>query len=217
MPTHLYCLLPAPSDARPPAPARALDVDGLVAWVATTDASALSRDAREVARATIDHDRVVGAALTLGVTPVPAALADPYADDEAALRDLRAHAAEITAALRRVHGFLEMTIIVAVDDAPPPPDTPARGRAYLERLRGKPAQAAAIAALITDALRPLADEPRQRAEGDRVALSYLVSRENVPAFWSFQEGVRKSGFRVVMDGPRAPYSFARYSPGKGMA
>lgn len=216
MPTHLYCLVPAASELAAPPAIRVIAAGTVAAWVGDARAPRLSREAKDAAQATIEHDRVVGLALAQGITPVPASLTDPYADDDAAAADVAAHAAKVESALERVRDRVEMTVIVAMGEAPIPPSMPARGRAYLEGLRSHAAQASTIAALIDDALARIVVATAQRAEGNRVALSHLVAREHVDSYREFCRGVEGQGYRIVMDGPRAPYSFARFSPGHGI-
>ena len=218
MPTHLYCLLPAGSNlVVPAAPSvRALEAGGVLAWVADAESDKLSRDVRDATRATLEHDRVVGAALVQSVTPVPALLADPYEDDVTASADIASNSAEIEAALDRVHGMVEMTVIIAVSDSPPPPDAPGRGRAYLEQLRSTPDRAATIADRVAAELRGIAGESRRRVEGGRVGLSHLILRTRVDDYRRLAQSQVGSGYRIVIDGPRAPYSFARFSPRHGI-
>ena len=216
MPTHLYCLLPAKSDLTPPVSVRALAAGDVTAWVGDAGADALSRDARVIAKATVEHDRVIGAALGQGVTPVPSSLADPYANDVEAARDIAAHAPAIVDALRRVADRVEMTTLVALTDSSPPPDAPGRGRAYLEQLRGQPSRVGAIADRFEDALREIAGSPRRRINGATLALSHLVPPGAIHVYRSTALAHAGPGYRIVIDGPRAPYSFARFSPRHGI-
>jgi hypothetical protein len=216
MPTHLYCLLPAPSKLAPPAGVHALDAGDVQAWVANTEVATLSRDARDLSRATIEHDRIVSAALAQGVTPIPAALADAYEDDDAASRDFSGYRDDIRRALDRVRDMVEMTVIIAVDDAAPPGDAAGRGRAYLEQLRAVPSRAGAIADRISAVLTPLAGLDRRRADGGRVGLSHLVARRDIDGYRRLALSQAGDGYRIVIDGPRAPYSFARFSPRHGI-
>jgi hypothetical protein len=188
----------------------------IVAWVEDADAPKLSRDARDAARATIEHDRVVSAALIQGVTPVPALLADPYDDDDAASADIAAHAGDINAALDRIHGMVEMTVVIGMSDSPPAPDVAGRGRAYLEQLRSLPDRAAAIADRLSAGLHEIGGAPRRRAEGGRVGLSHLILRTRVEDYRRQAQSHIGPGYRIVIDGPRAPYSFARFSPRQGV-
>ena len=218
MPTHLFCLLPARSNLVAPATpqVRVLTVSGVAARVADAKAPRLSRDARDAARATLEHDRIVGAALMQGVTPVPALLADPYDDDASASWDIASNDASIEAALARVHNMVEMTVIIGVSDTPPSPATAGSGRRYLEQLRSLPARAAAIADRVADALRDAAGEPRRRGEGGRVGLSHLILRTRIDDYRRLAQSQTGAGYRIVIDGPRAPYSFARFSPRHGI-
>lgn len=216
MPTHLYCLVPARSELRLPPTIRLLDAGEIAAWVATSPASTLSRDAREVGRATVEHDRVVGAALVQGVTPVPVSLADPYPDDRAASHDIATHSAAIARALDRVRDLVEMTTIVTLTDSAPPTDAAGRGRAYLEQLRSQGSRIGAVADRIATELRPTAGDPRRRGDGGTVALSHLIPRGDVDAYHNRVISLAGQGFRILIDRPRAPYSFSRFSPGHGI-
>lgn len=219
MPTHLYCLLPAGRDVAPPdSPAvRALVLDGIVAWVADAASARLPRDLREAARATLEHDRVVSVPLSHGVTPVPASLADPYESDAAALSDVEAHGESIVAALAVVDGRVEMTTIVAVHDTLPAAEAAGRGRAYLEQLRSLPSRAASIADRVAARLSAVAGAAARRNDGGRVALSHLIPVSDVERYRSAARSCDGEGYRIVIDGPRAPYSFAAFAPGRGIS
>ena len=216
MPTHLYCLLPRGSSASPPADARVVETPAALAWVGDVAEARLSRDARDAARATIAHDRVIGSALQQGVTPLPAALADPY-DDDAALRiDVAAHASGIGLAFPAIAGMIEMTTIIAMHDSPAPADSPGRGTAYLEQIRSAPARAAAVADRVSASLNERFADSRRRDHGPRVALSHLMPRTAIDLYRTLALGFAGDGYRIVIDGPRAPYSFALFSPHKGV-
>jgi hypothetical protein len=215
---HLYCLLPAASSARPPAaPAvRVLQADGFVAWVSDTADARLSRDARDAARATIEHDGVIGAAIAQGVTPVPAALADPYDTDDELLTDIASHAPAIREAILQLTDLVEMTAIVAMTDAALPEGAEGRGRAYLEQLRSQSSRAAAVLDRIAADLRSHSGQESRRVEGGRAAISHLVRRELMDAYRQSALTHVGQGYRIVIDGPRAPYSFGLFSPQRGM-
>jgi hypothetical protein len=216
MPTHLYCLLPAASELAPPPGVRVLAAPGLVAWVADTPELRLPRDARDAARATLGHDRVVGAALAQGTTPVPASLADAFPDDDAVAADLARHVGAIQAAMTEVQGRVEMTTIVAMNDSTPIDGVEGRGRAYLEQLRDQPSRASAVADRIAHAMRGLAGPERRRLNGGRAALSHLIVKADIDRYRQAALGQAGEGYRIVIDGPRAPYSFASFSPRRGM-
>ncbi len=218
MPAHLYCLLPASSKlAVPTSPAiRVLGAGKVAAWIADAGAPQLSLDVREAARGAVEHDRVVGAALRQGTTPVPALLADPYDNDASAVADVVSHESAIVAALGQVQGMVEMTVIIAITDSPPSSDVAGRGRAYLEQLRSVPERATAIADRVSVALMEVGGVAHRRAEGGRVGLSHLVERARVDDYRGLAQSQIGAGYRVVIDGPRAPYSFARFSPRHGI-
>jgi predicted exporter len=198
-----------------PAGIRMVDARVALAWVGDTESARLSRDARDAARATIEHDRVIGVAIAQGVTPIPASLSDPYDDDASMLADLAGHARDIEAALPAVQGKVEMTTIVALRDESPAANTPERGKAYLEQLRSRPTRIAAIADRVESELRSVAGEARRRADADKTALSHLIPREAIDLYSTVALGGADAGYRIVVDGPRAPYSFALYAPRRG--
>jgi hypothetical protein len=188
----------------------------VIAWVSDSTAAALSRDARDIARAAVEHDRVIGFAISQGVTPLPASLADPYEDDAAARADLEPHLDAIAQAFDRLKGHVEMTTIVAITDVAPQAGVAGRGRAYLEQLRSQPARANEVAHRIAASLRDLAGTARRRTDQGRVALSHLVDRDAVGEYRTRALAGAGEGYRIVVDGPRAPYSFARFSARRGI-
>ena len=216
MPTHLYCLLPRGSSATPPAGIRVVETSPALAWVSGTAEAKLSRDARDAVRATVAHDRVIGSALEQGVTPMPASLADPYEDDAALDVDLAAHASAIELALPAIAGMVEMTTIIAIQDVRPSAEEPARGKAYLEQLRSAPARADAVADRLTAALGIHFPEARRRGDGARIGVSHLMPRTATDFYRTLALSVAGEGYRMVIDGPRAPYSFALFSPRSGL-
>lgn len=215
MPTHLYCLLPAGSSVSPPAAVRAVDAGGAVAWVSNTEASRLSRDTRDAVRATVEHDRVIGAALAAGVTPIPASLADPYESDSDMKIDVAAHGPHIQDMFPAIDGMVEMTTIIAVRDVPPPENVTGRGRAYLEQLQSLPRRAASVGDRVEKALSPFGDA-RRRSDGGRVSLSHLVPHGQEGRYREAARVGEGEGHRIIVDGPRAPYSFALFSPRRGL-
>lgn len=228
MPTRLYCLLPAGSDTAAPgadglpqpergAPTRTLRVGDLVAWVASTTEARLTREGRRAAAEAVRHDRVIAQALAREITPVPATLADPYPDDDAVAADVESRTAEIVEALGRVAGAVEMAVIVAQREPDPVVDgdqtsAGGPGRRYLERRRDLPVRLSATADEIDDRLRPLALASTRRADKDRVGLSHLILRADVDRYRTLAVARLSDRYRIVVDGPRAPYSFAAFSP-----
>jgi hypothetical protein len=220
MPTHLYCLLPAGGEAAP-APdtgsVRVLEVGGIAAWVGDSATERLPRDKRRAAVEAIEHDRIIGSALSRGVTPLPATLTDPYLNDEEALADIANRAGEIRASLSEIDGAVEMAVIVAgrgplvPSSASPAEARP--GRAYLERVRDLPNRLAALADEIDSRLQMVVLASSRRIDADRLGLSHLVLRGRVDEYRSLALRCVFEGYRVVVDGPRAPYSFAAFSPG----
>jgi hypothetical protein len=221
MPTHLYCLLAAESDSAPPADlpqVRALVVGGIVAWVSATPDEKLSRQARRAAELVVEHDRVVARALARGVTPVPATLADPYPSDAALIDDVSRRSTEILESLRRADGAVEMAIILSSrpeEESTEAPATQGPGRAYLERIREQPARLIAAADDLDRRLAPVVLGSSRRPEPGRLGLSHLVPRRDVEAYRGLALQAAAVSYQMVVDGPRAPYSFVAFSPRLG--
>jgi hypothetical protein len=200
----------------PPAGIRVVDSPRARAWVADATQSRLSRDARDAARATIEHDRIIGSALTQDVTPMPASLADPYDDDAALLADIAAHADAFEPAFMAIAGMIEMTTIISLQDVAPPANAPGRGKAYLDQIRSAPERARVVADRIAQALSERFADSHRREDGGTVALSHLMPRAAIDVYRTLSLSHAGSGYRLVVDGPRAPYSFALYSPRRGL-
>jgi len=144
---------------------------------------------------------------------MPATLADPYPDDDAVKKDLSARADEIRAALSRIAGSVEMAVILARGVAEPDPESaPTSGRQYLERLRDLPADLSAAGDDIDRRVGPLVIAGSRRPATDRLGLSHLIRRNDVDAYRSAVLGAASGRIRLVVDGPRAPYSFAAFAP-----
>ncbi len=229
MPTHLYCLLPAGGDSAPPPSdrlsraergvitVRALAVGRVVAWVASTPESRLTREGRRAAGEAVRHDRVIAQALARDITPVPATLADPYPSDAQLAADVGSREGEITEALDRIAGSVEMAVILGAsgsdgDSDEEPASSGGPGRTYLERKRDLPARLSAAADDIDRGLGEIARASSRRTDRDRIGLSHLVWRADVDRYRSFALAFLSTGYRIVVDGPRAPYSFAAFSP-----
>jgi hypothetical protein len=220
MPTRLYCLVAAGSDVAPPADGdvRALAVDGLVAWVSTTDDVAMSREGSRAAQDVLRHDRVVSHAVAHGVTAVPATVADPYPDDDAVVRDIRGRRDEIEDAMNKIEGAVEMAILIAPgageQRATADSTVAGAGRQYLERLRQLPTVLGRAADDLDARVGGLSLESRRRTDPDRVSLYHLVRRDRVTDYRRQAVAGMTPDLRIVVDGPRAPYSFAAFSPGR---
>jgi hypothetical protein len=117
--------------------------------------------------------------------------------------------------LRDVDGKVEMTAIVSVTDATPPVAAASRGREYLEQVRSRPARAETIAARVAAALTPIGGVAEIRPAAGRVALSHLIPRDRVIKYREAAQAAGGEGYRIVIDGPRAPYSFATFRPRGG--
>jgi hypothetical protein len=241
MPTYLYCLLPA-ADAAEHAPAtptgmgggavRVLPARSLEAWVSTVT----DRAPRATVAAAREHDAVVSAALATGRTPLPARFGQCWPSDAACVASVMQRAAELEALARRVTGLVEMTVCTSLPTMPPATrvpraagDEPGPGSAYLRHLRARADRAqqvqAALEALRTRVSRALGSLPRGEVaeirDSDRalvLSVSYLIERAGEAHFRrAVGEVARGAAPRLVVAGPRAPYSFAAMSRQAGRA
>jgi hypothetical protein len=243
MATYLYCVLTrgerettlgATALGIDDAPVRVLPAGRLEAWVSTVVSAAPVATVDSIKQ----HDRVVSAALATGRTPLPARFGQTWASDAACATSIADRAGELEPLLRRVAGLVEMTVctllpampaatvspVSATDDAAP-------GRAYLEGLRARANRErhlrAALEALrqrVSSALGSLArGEVAEIRGSDRalaLSLAYLVERGGEARFRAAVANVaRDAPARLVVAGPRAPYSFAPapQQPGRAYA
>jgi hypothetical protein len=202
-PTYLYLLTAHTAPDPPPAtvglddrPVRRLG-DAWVSDVAT-----------RTVRATVEHirahDTVVAAALGTGSTPLPARFGQTFESDDACARVL-AERDSLSAALARVAGMVEMTVLLKADA---PVLATASGTAYLESLArrehaidGLRSTARDVNAHLTGYFR----ESAERANGAMLTISHLVEREALARYMERVASLK--GVTVV--GPSAPYSFGQ--------
>lgn len=231
MTTWLYCLLSPPRPDLLPAgatglggtPVRLLATGGIEAWVSSV-AARVDADL-EGART---HNQVVEVAMSTGRTPLPARFGQRFADDAACLADIARRHAALDAALHRVDGAVEMGVLLVGASASPMarserPDVAATatsqpGHRYLETLRARAAdderwRAQVVEQLLAvdESVRALvrASSPAEVGHG-RVAgsMAHLVTGQGVSAYRTAAARASLApGFRVVVVGPRAPYSF----------
>jgi gas vesicle protein GvpL/GvpF len=243
MPTYLYCLAPTAdaTDARPAIPpgidggaVRVLAAGALEAWVSTIPTSSPPATVHAVRQ----HDAVVSSVLATGRTPLPARFGQSWPSDAACVASVTERAAELEALVRRVAGMVEMTVSTllpgmpsAVRPSAAARDDAAPGSAYLRQLRARADREQhlrtvleALRARVSRALGPLARgevaEIRGSDEALTLSVSYLVERDaEVPFRRAVDEVAREAAARLVVAGPRAPYSFAPAArqPGRAYA
>ena len=230
MPTYLYCLFRDPVD--PPeglagvggSTVRPIDAGSLRAWVETVQAAPVAS-----AESLGLHDAVTSAGLTGASTPLPVRFGAVFDSDDACAASLASRTAELLAALERVAGRVEMTVVIRLkslepDMAPQPvepmPATP--GRAYLERLRGERHETQILRQQGHVLSRPVVAAVRHLVADERATLrptppaflvSHLISRDAVNEYRRLASAVigdQAAGEppRGVIRGPSAPYSFA---------
>jgi hypothetical protein len=201
-------------------PVRAVDANGLGAWVSDTAASIAASPAR--ARS---HDRVIRVALE-DETPLPARFGQIVADDATLRAALAERRSVLRAALERVEGAVEMTVrlLVSPDEAvaerPAPLSSERSGRHYLEQVAAREraernvlAKAAVVRDRVSGAVGALvrAESFAGAAPGSTLAtLSHLVPREHIEAYRSALHALRAEdpALAIMVSGPWAPYSFA---------
>jgi hypothetical protein len=233
MTTHLYCVLPRPLRGGAPtgvkgiggAEVRAIPVDGLTAWVS---------DIGRRMPATIDgiraHNDVVEAAMETGSTPLPARYGQRFDDDEACRAALIGRASSIEPLIAAMQGFIEMTVLITPstnrmirDLEPVIPEmfdstTLGAGRRYLDTLRKREARTGEISEATDGIALELADAAAAFVERTLShqtmtpmplrTISHLVAREKVDAYRAAAAAVHGgSEYRILLIGPRAPYSF----------
>ena len=239
MSTHLYCILPPTSlAAMPPgltgidgAPVRALELGQLIAWVSDAESkTAALSGVRE-------HDAVVEAALSTGITPLPARFGQRFVDDDACVAGIGRQARPVSMLLAAMQGLVEMTLILApstkrvVNDLIPVlpemvGEGPGVGRRYLDALRAREAAAGTVRQAL-DALGQRLSEAaaglvrsvsvqENLAKMPMRAISHLISREVVDRYRDAVRSVHPTGdYRFLVVGPRAPYSFSAIGEGGG--
>jgi gas vesicle protein GvpL/GvpF len=236
MPTYLYCVLTPPiAEALPAdlrgigdAPVRTLtigdDAASLEAWVATIDDSLLRATGGELAAQALMHNEVVNAALGTGRTPAPARYGSRFADDAQCLFELQRRASELLEVLARIAGAVEMSVLLVPLEVQSP--TPllrprateaAAGTRYLESVRSRAhsweerrAIAEGEAARVSHAVGAFVrGEVRSFGSAGVLSVAHLVSGVEVGKYRAaLADVVPERSFRLVVSGPRAPYSFA---------
>jgi hypothetical protein len=229
----LYCVLATPKREVPPglvgiddAPVRCLEAPALSAWVSDAPADHMADVARVRA-----HDRVVTAALDTGATPLPARFGQRFASAAALMETLERQTPRLLSDLSRLQGLVELSVIVASRDAAGElaEQRPERisvgerdaGHRYLAALREREIRAATAQRHLEDAadavcvlvagisVAQIADR-----QGNAVAYSvaHLVPRTAVQEFRTAVARAQNSRYRIIVAGPRAPYSFASVAP-----
>lgn len=242
MSVHLYCVLPRESRSAVPEGlhglaghgVRALPVETapLVAWV-----SEVERSLPVSIEGVREHDAVIDAALNTGGTPVPARYGQRFASDEECRAALAQRAASVASLLDRLRGMVEMTLLFAPTSRRAlrelQPETGHQiaatrgagpGRGYLEALRARDQQrrdiaslASDLAAQVTTAVGSLVKRSLEHtavAELPLLTVSHLIERQSAQEYRRRAEAVPAGGdLRVLVIGPRAPYSFCTLSGG----
>lgn len=233
MTTYLYCVLTS-TGTEPPAivgvggaPIRALALDrasALEAWVATVSDTAFRLSGRELELQAVVHNDVVAAALALGRTPLPARFGCHFASDDACITALAARAVELRSALTRLTGMVEMSVLIVPPRWHPPVEStpePKRherdaGRRYLELVRERTRRVDALRGTLAAVIHEIGTAVGDMVQGqappsrsaDIVSIAHLLRSDDAARYRDVVRSIRvPDGVRLVVAGPRAPYSF----------
>jgi hypothetical protein len=206
--------------------------EGLEAWIATIDEATLRASGSALAKLAIVHNEVVEAALATGRTPLPARFGTRFADDDALLSDLREHRAQLIDRLHRVAGAAEMSVLVVPRDQSPKhsttqprPDEPAAGRRYLEAVRERTRseerrhiEANNVAERVSQAVSAITRGEIRSTSATVLSIAHLVRQDDLERYRLelLQLDVGEK-FRIIVAGPRAPYSFSADQPAPSQA
>ena len=213
---------PPPPELRGPGnvPVRLVEEGSLGLWVA--ECAVLSPGVEQAAA----HDAVVRAALRTA-TPVPVRFGTSFPNEEEARASLREREEELSAALERVDGRVEMGLRVtwadegggSAADAHAARGAGSGGRAYLlarkRQLEEREERRARAAALLDEVERRVGAEgyPSVRRllpePGVAGTLAHLVHRQEARSYRTRVEAARDlpAGVGLYLTGPWAPYSF----------
>jgi hypothetical protein len=152
------------------------------------------RRGRAGPRAALHHDRIIGRALGACSAVMPFRFGIEVRSEPELRGVLEINLDALSGQLARVRGRVEMGLKVKL----PPSSPPERWSSALARVR---------------ALAPWVEDRRERllrlSTGQALEGCYLVSREDVSAFWTAVEEIRAAlaGLPVLGSGPWAAYSF----------
>lgn len=228
---HLYCMLERRGNATVPdglhglagRSVRALSLGEVDAWVSDVPRGLpVTIDAVKV------HDEVVEAALATGATPVPARYGQRFDDDQSCGDALARRIEPLRALLSRVAGCVEMTLILTPStgrmlreldgETAAHQDGSAPGTQYLNRLRRREQAVAASGSPARRLLERIQQAVAPWVKGETthepvvrrllLTASHLVERGASAGYRAaVARVVTGSDLRVLVVGPRAPYSF----------
>jgi len=170
---------------------------------------ALPREASEPA--VLAHARVVEALAASNDAVLPARFGGAHADAAALRAAVAARQHELTAALARVRGCVELGVRVLAPAAEP--TTAATGAAYMQARLERRREAERLADEVHAPLAALAHQATQTVGATQRLLltaAYLVPKDEVSAFTQLVEKLQAGhpDLGIVCTGPWPPYSFA---------
>jgi hypothetical protein len=213
---------------------RLLDGGCFTAWASTTDRDTLPRERPAIEQIVRAHDGVVAAAVAAGITVIPSPVTTPYTDDTACIIAIGNRITEIGELARRVEGRVEMALLLTTSSSTPRQEGRAfqgagPGRRYLEGTRESGAasvddgaiEASVIALRAAVGTFVLAESRRDLGANDQgsdrsvrsSAVSHLIARVAVASYREAAGSTKlPETVDLVIDGPRAAYSFAAFAP-----
>jgi hypothetical protein len=212
---ELYAVTDPPR-ARLPGPTAARVLPGGRLAVVYAPAADANADAGATAEASAEalwrHEELVEA-LMEQADVLPFRYGTRCEDEDAAARAVQEREAELSAALERIRGAVELSVRVVA--AEPPDPTTGRGESAAEYVAAK-ARSAALTREVSDAvhepLRALARASRVRATdspSEQLRAAYLVHRDRVDEFARTVTDLqqRRPDLQLLCTGPWPPYSF----------
>jgi len=132
--------------------------------------------------------------------------------EEAAARAVEERGGELSAALDRIRGAVELSVRVLAEHSPPAPQEGVSGAEYLQ---AKALQAAESRAAERAVHEPLSGVARASVKssprpGEMLRAAYLVDRGSLESFVALVARLEQAdpALRIVCTGPWPPYSFA---------
>ena len=222
---YVYCVVPATARPHPSLtgvddrPVQVIRVGELGVWVSSLDRPQPSVEAVQA------HNRVVEAAITEEVTPVPLRFGQ-WLEHEAALQEaMRARLADYQAKLAQFAGCLEFGVRLIDPEAPEKArdvhtSGPTSGFEYMQALREssrlaeqQQQRAQQVRARVQETLQDVVRAERvqdERTAHSVVTLAHLVARPHFDEYRARARHLRElfPGMRLLLSGPWPPYSFA---------
>ena len=198
------------------APLERLRVDDLEVVVSDVPASGPDAPRDETV---MRHALVVDELMQRSAAVLPGRLGQPFSDEDALARAVRADAGRLKDALSRVRGCVEFGLRALRSERARSSERPRGGAEYMRARREEEAELGRLAAEIHEPLARLARESTRRVGGRAGLLleaAYLVPLDRIEPFRAEVARLESSRPRLafVCTGPWPPYSFASENGGR---